>query len=404
MMWPFRKRPRTPETDTPPGTSSAGGSGDMAATLSAADLAADSRQLLSEIATRIADTSATTISDMAHTTRKTASDRMLRLVDEINRRISPHEFDKTPESTDASALVKSLQDQLKKRPAASIEDAANKQTGTTNNRDPFVQSDAPDVPLGGETKPEHATPEALINPFSLVNIQRGAAMGAVMTKDTTTNQNATSSTRSGQHQVERSTVSYKKKLLQPRFSRRRFLRDYRGTNLLTVIVLFLIVTGMNIGTIVTNVSVLIPQTVQNQRAGEESQTFLQKIDRDQPKLAALLKRRQKMNQDVEMVLRDFDTVSEIREDFANFITNLEDNPNVNLISQQINESGSELPDVSVVGVSLQIETSFLLWLRLRNSMVREVKEVNITDEVIVAPPGVPQINIEVTFSKPGRTK
>ena len=122
-----------------------------------------------------------------------------------------------------------------------------------------------------------------------------------MTKDTTAAQKRTSSHRSGQHQVERSTVSYKKKLLQPRFSRRRFLRDYRGTNLLTVIMLFLIVTGMNIGTIITNVSVLIPQTVQNQRAGEESQTFLQKIDRDQPKLAALLKRRQKMNQDVEMV-------------------------------------------------------------------------------------------------------
>ena len=268
----------------------------------------------------------------------------------------------------------------------------------------MVQSAAPDVPLGGETKAEHATPEALINPFSLVNIQRGAAMGAVMTKDTTAAQNTTSSHRNGQSHVERSTVSYKKKLLQPRFSRRRFLRDYRGTNLLTVIMLFLIVTGMNIGTIITNVSVLIPQTVQNQRAGEESQTFLQKIDRDQPKLAALLKRRQKMNQDVEMVLQDFDTVSKIREDFANFITNLEDNPNVNLISQQINENASELPDVSVVGVSLEIETSFLLWLRLRSNMVREVNEVNITDEVIVAPPGVPQINIQVTFSKPGRTK
>ena len=98
MMWPFRKRPRKPETETPPGTPAAGGAGDMAATLSAADLAADSRQLLAEIATRIADTSATTISDMAHTTRKTASDRMLRLVDEINRRISPHEYDKTPEA------------------------------------------------------------------------------------------------------------------------------------------------------------------------------------------------------------------------------------------------------------------------------------------------------------------
>ena len=130
---------------------------------------------------------------------------------------------------------------------------------------------------------------------------------------------------------------------------------------------------------------------------------MQKIDRDQPKLAALLKRRQKMNQDVEMVLQDFDTVSKIREDFANFITNLEDNPNVNLISQQINENASELPDVSVVGVSLEIETSFLLWLRLRNNMVREVNEVNITDEVIVAARRA-QINIQVTFSKPGRTK
>ena len=72
-------------------------------------------------------------------------------------------------------------------------------------------------------------------------------MGAVMTKDTTTNQNDFINPQ-WSAQVERSTVSYKKKLLQPRFSRRRFLRDYRGTNLLTVIVLF-IVTGMNIGTI-----------------------------------------------------------------------------------------------------------------------------------------------------------
>ena len=402
MMWPFRKRPRTPAPETPPTPSSAGGAGDMAATLSAADLAADSRQLLAEIATRIAETSTATISDMAHTTRKTASDQMLRLVDEINKRISPHEFDQTPESTDTSALVRSLQDQLKKRPAASIDDAAKKQATSTGEE--LARSATPDVPLGGETKPEHATPEALANPFSLVNIQRGAAMGAVMTKDTTASQNRASSHRGSQQHLERSTVSYKKKLLQPRFSRRRFLRDYRGTNLLTVILLFLVVTGMNIGTIVTNVSVLIPQTVQNQRAGEESQTFLQKIDRDQPKLAALLKRRQKMNQDVEMVLKDFDTVSKIREDFANFITSLDDNPSVNLISQQINENASELPDVSVVGVSLEIETSFLLWLRLRNNMVRQVKEVNITDEVIIAPPGVPQINIQVTFSKPGRTK
>ena len=402
MMWPFRKRPRTPAPETPPTPSSAGGAGDMAATLSAADLAADRRQLLAEIATRIAETSTATISDMAHTTRKTASDQMLRLVDEINKRISPHEFDQTPESTDTSALVRSLQDQLKKRPAASIDDAAKKQATSTGEE--LARSATPDVPLGGETKPEHATPEALANPFSLVNIQRGAAMGAVMTKDTTASQNTASSHRGSQQHLERSTVSYKKKLLQPRFSRRRFLRDYRGTNLLTVILLFLVVTGMNIGTIVTNVSVLIPQTVQNQRAGEESQTFLQKIDRDQPKLAALLKRRQKMNQDVEMVLKDFDTVSKIREDFANFITSLDENPSVNLISQQINENASELPDVSVVGVSLEIETSFLLWLRLRNNMVRQVKEVNITDEVIIAPPGVPQINIQVTFSKPGRTK
>ena len=168
MMWPFRKRPRTPETDTPPGTPSAGGSGDMAATLSAADLAADSRQLLSEIATRIADTSATTISDMAHTTRKTASDRMLRLVDEINRRISPHEYDKTPESTDASALVRSLQDQLKKRPAASIEDAANKQTAT-NNRDPLVQSAAPMFRLAAKQKPntQHRKPSSTRSRWSI---------------------------------------------------------------------------------------------------------------------------------------------------------------------------------------------------------------------------------------------
>lgn len=373
----------------------------MAATLSSHDLAADSRALLTSIANQMADAGQADLGEMFHASRKTASQRMLRLIDELNSRLFPQQNDTSPESTDTAALVKNLQEQLKSRPVPSLESIAD--TKFEEN----IEASKPEqgIPLAGETKPEHASPEALSNPFSLVNIQRGAAMGAVMTADALASGPTQSTTsRKGQQNTERTTVTYKKKLVQLRFSRRRYLRDYRGTNLLTVILLFITLLGFNLGTIITNVSVLLPQTVENRRAGEESQTFLRKIDRDQPKLAALLNRRQKMNAEVETVLQDFDTVSAIREDFANFITALEDSPGINLISQQINEETGELPNVSVVGVSLELETSFLLWLRLRNKMLREIGEINITDEVIIAPPGVPQININVSFSKPGRTK
>ncbi|MGC6485947.1 MAG: hypothetical protein ACON4P_09795 [Candidatus Puniceispirillales bacterium] len=373
----------------------------MAATLTASSLADDSRRLLADIADKMSHSGSPDLGEMVQASRRTASQRMLRLVDELNRRLFPHRYDTKPESTDTSALVRSLQEQLKSRPAPSLDAVAE----TKFDAAPEQVTPAPEAKLGGETKPEHASPEALSNPFSLVNIQRGAARGAVMTTTTTTTEQGRSSVqRKGQKQIERATVSYKKKLVQLRFSRRRYLRDYRGTNLLTVILLFIVLLSFNIGTVFTNVSVLIPQTVDNRRAGEESQTFLRQIDRDQPKLAALLSRRQKMNAEVEEVLQDFDTVSEIREDFANFITLLDDNPGINLVSQQINETGGDLPDVSVVAVSLELETSFLLWLRLRNKMLREIGEINITDEVIIAPPGVPQINISVSFSKPGRTK
>ena len=393
----FRKRRPSPD----PEKINAEGVGDMAMTLSSADLAEDTKALLQQLREKILVTGSTTIGDIAQASRQTASQKMLGLIEEINKRLSPHTFDNKPESTDISTLVRRLQDQLKTRPAPSIESVAEKQAKTERVQTPEATTG---TALGGETKPEHATPEAIANPFSLVNIQRGAAMGAVMTKDTTVNQGATSTRRRNQQTAERATVTYKKKLIQPRFSRRRFLRDYRGTNLLTVILLFMILLGMNIGTTVTNVSVLIPQTAENQRAGAESQTFLQVIERDQPKLSSLLKRRQKMNDEIDMILEDFSTVSQIREDFANFIGSLDENPSVNLISQQISEETSELPNVSLVTVTLELETSFLLWLRLRNKMVREVTEINISDEVINAPPGVPQINIVVTFSKPGRSK
>ncbi|MCE2517192.1 MAG: hypothetical protein J4F41_05005 [Alphaproteobacteria bacterium] len=424
MRWFRKKQAPVAETASPQASSPV--MGDMASSLSADALRPEAQSLLRDLAMRLMGTTAAP-APAPH--NDTASDGMMALVQDLSRKLFPHRHKSDEASVDPKILLDNLREQLEKAPRTSFEDAApmihaapsaaeldstamailersGMSAGEAASGD--INEDATDTAtakLSGDTKPDHASPEALANPFSLVNINRGAASAIPIAPGADQASEDMTPKKKGRRgaRTERSTVSYNKKLAQSRFSRRRFLRDYSGTNILTVIFMFILLVGVTVGTVVTNFTVLIPQTRINQDAGKQSESFRNEIALNEPKLAQLLQRRQAIDVKVEKALEAFVPTNQIREDFTNFIETLEDDPRVEVEGQQIEAIDNELPNVQSIVVSVNLKTTFLLWLKYRNQMIREFGEVNVIEENIDAPAGIPTVNVFIKMSRPGRT-
>ena len=393
---------------TPVSTSS---TAELSASLSAETLRPEAQEILGNLSKKIKDQGIMRVASLSDAVQpdKPISDGMRNLLNSLSTKLFPHRHQTDAASTDAKALVENLRQKLTQTPPKGIttpkdQTAAMDQAITMDQADD-VQGKSPS--LQGETKPEHASAEALANPFSLVNINRGAVSGnAISTGITSSTSGEVAKRRANKNSSgdsERTTVSYKKKLMQLRFSRRRFLRDYNGSHILAVIFVFLLLIGFNGGTIFTNVSILIPQTKINQDAGKQAAGFRNQIERDTPKLSGLLNQRKANNERVNKALEAFAPTTDIRNDFSAFINELDEDPRIEISEQTIASEKSDLPKVENITVSFKAKTNFLLWLQFRNKFIRRVGEINVIEETIVAPPDVPTVDITIKMSRPGRS-
>ena len=384
---------------------------ELSASLSAETLRPEAQEILGDLSKKIKDQGIMRVASLSDAVQpdKPISDGMRNLLNTMSTKLFPHRHQTDAASTDAKALVENLREKLIQTPRRGItapkDQTAVMDQAITMDQADDVQGKSPS--LQGETKPEHASPEALANPFSLVNINRGAASGnAISTGMTSGASDRTSKRRSNSNTKvdgERTTVSYKKKLQQLRFSRRRFLRDYNGSHILAVIFVFFLLIGFNGGTIFANVSVLIPQTKINQDAGKQAAAFRNQIERDTPKLSGLLNQRQANNKRVNEALEAFATTTEIRNDFSAFINELDEDPRIEISEQTIVSETNDLPKVENITVSFKAKTNFLLWLQFRNKFIRRIGEINVIEETIIAPPNVPTVDVTIKMSRPGRS-
>ena len=389
---------------------------ELSASLSAETLRPEAQEILGDLSKKIKDQGIMRVASLSDAVQpdKPISDGMRNLLNTMSAKLFPHRHQTDAASTNAKTLVENLREKLAQTPPKAITPPRDDPsvTGQTVVMDQADDGQSQDTQgkspsLQGETKPEHASAEALANPFSLVNINRGAVSGNAISPGITSGASEGSSKRrinaNAKIDGERTTVSYKKKLQQLRFSRRRFLRDYSGSHILAVIFLFLLLIGFNAGTIVTNVSVLIPQTKINQDAGKQAVAFRNQIERDTPKLSGLLNQRKANNERVNEALEAFATTTEIRNDFSTFINELDEDPRIEISEQAIAAETNDLPKVENITVSFKAKTNFLLWLQFRNKFIRRIGEINVIEETIIAPPNVPTVDITIKMSRPGRS-
>ena len=194
-----------------------------------------------------------------------------------------------------------------------------------------------------------------------------------------------------------------KKRLQSKFSRRRFIRDYNRNRLLPVLAFTFFIIGLNVSIIIANTVFFIPQTEANLNTQKEANAFIKQIESNAPKLSGLIKRRETINDKVENILAQFATTTDVRSHFADFINDLDQDPRIEVSEQSIDANKSEMPSIDYVVASFRAKTTFLLWLKYRNEMLREVNEVNIIEESIKAPPDDSTVDIFVQMARPGRS-
>ena len=116
-----------------------------------------------------------------------------------------------------------------------------------------------------------------------------------------------------------------------------------------------------------------------------------------------MQRRQDLDQKLNDLTNNFVDVNVIRDDFAAFLNLLDEDPRVEVSEQTIEAIDNELPNIQAINVSFRIQTSFLLWLKYRNQMIRTYDDINVIEETITAPPAISTVNVFIKMSRPGRT-
>jgi len=196
----------------------------------------------------------------------------------------------------------------------------------------------------------------------------------------------------------------RKSLRQHRFSRRRYLRECHGTNLPQLVIMLSLFMLVNAGTITVNAGFLLPQTAINQDVGRKSNDLARKIDQDQPRLSALLQRRQALAKQAATLFSEFTLLADIRQDFNAFTQKLNTSDAIRFIQHTMEEQDSDLPQTRTLVLTLEAESPYLNWLDHRNQMIRQHGGIHILNEAYSAPAGKNYITIQVKMAKTGRLK
>jgi len=204
-------------------------------------------------------------------------------------------------------------------------------------------------------------------------------------------------------QAEKTKSAAKPKARQQhRFSRRRYLREYNGNTLLSLVLTVALFLLLNAGTIIINTVFLIPETNFNQDIGKQSGNLARQIEEDQPKLARLLKRRLALSRQAEKSFDEFTQLDNIRNTFSRMVQYLNASGGIKLLQHNIQEQDTELQGIRTLVLSLDAETTFLDWMTLRGELTKMSGGADIIEEGFIAPPGKSTLTVHIRMARSGR--
>lgn len=247
-----------------------------------------------------------------------------------------------------------------------------------------------------------------LNPFSSENIRLGRVATLNITpEDSAGSQNEDSGYFSASRDEARAAqkakpVTIKKKMVQPKFSRRRYLREYEGTALLTVVLVMFLFCLVLAGSIMINFGYLIPQTQVNNNQVRQAALLERKIEQLTPRLRELLNQQGTLK--ASMTASEEKVPSQLIAESAllDFITLLERDKAIRLTNQRTESRTEEEQGHTYIALELELETTFLRWLSYRETLMESLGGVDFHKELITAPAGRSNVKIFTEIRVPVR--
>lgn len=247
-----------------------------------------------------------------------------------------------------------------------------------------------------------------INPFSSTNIKQGNTINFDIKIDMdSTEKNRKKGKVKTNIEITEPLV-FKKKLIQPKFSRRRYLREYNGLHLMPFLLTITGCISVMVIAVAINIGILLPGTQRNYARAENLPSLKQSIATLEPEFHNLIAQQDHLASEAERIWISFPTEPELRQDLNAFLTMLGEDRSLQLINYDIlevpisDDAGAGDTHLSHLNLQMEIKTGFINWMEYRDRLSRNLIGVHVVNETINAPPRQNIVNINTTFHFPYR--
>jgi hypothetical protein len=198
-------------------------------------------------------------------------------------------------------------------------------------------------------------------------------------------------------------LTFKKKSIQPRFSRRRYLREYNTLNLMPLLLTLTGFISVLIIAMVINLGILLPGTHQNRAKAENILSLEQTMATLKPEFQALSAEQEQLKNQANQSWMSFPVEGDVRHQLIAFIDMLGEDRSVQLIDYDIITTPAQ-PELDYLTLNMKIKTGFINWMEYRDLLNSDFMGIRVITETITAPPRQNLVNISTSLHIPFRNQ
>lgn len=244
-----------------------------------------------------------------------------------------------------------------------------------------------------------------INPYLMDNLATGKWLAFDINKgakqiDIVDNNDEKSNSNISDKARMTSPIVFKKKLVQPRFSRRRYLREYNGLRLLPALINTTGFITVLIMALVINLGILIPKTASNNQIAVSQQDLIHTIQTLKPQLQGLSAQHLALKSALAEIKVKIPLEETIRQQLDHMLSDLNANRAIRLIHHDVTLVTIAEDEIPFLALSLKLETGFITWMEQREALFQSLVGVKVQKETLTAPPRQSTIIVETLIHIP----
>lgn len=240
-----------------------------------------------------------------------------------------------------------------------------------------------------------------INPFTKHNLELGKWVTIDLKSSPDVSTKQTKKQKASKITDLSLPLVFKKKHIQPRFSRRRYLREYNSLNMMPFLLTITSFISVLIIAMVINLGILIPGIKQNRALAENLDALNMTIATLKPEFHLLATEQEQLKAQAHQAWMGFPTENDLRHQMIAFMNIMGEDRSVQLIHYDMTTISGNAGLHHLI-IAMEIKTGFINWMEYRDFLNADFTGIRVETETINAPPRQNLVNITARFYIPFR--